>query len=423
MTWWRDDVTLRRFVSDVITGQLLGLRPTARPLPASPLNAGLHLTRDLGIDSLELVSIASALNEALHLHEAGVEDRLLMRPTIGEWVATAAEGLECFSETLTFRTSGSSGAPKRCVHTLAALSEEVEALAAHFDGRARVLSAVRSHHIYGFLFTALLPQRLGLRGEDVLDVRQILPSSVASRLRAGDLVIGYPEFWRDIAYAGVAIARDVIGATSTAPCPDAVAREVVAAGLDTLVQGYGSTETAGVGVRMSPDVPYALFAHWQRIPDRERELGRTTRDGEHVRVELPDACEWSDDRHFIPVRRLDDVVQVAGVNVSLSRVRDVLMAHADVADVVVRLMDGASTPRLKAFIVAREGVEDRDALQAQLEARANESLTTPERPRAYTFGDRLPVDALGKRADWTITAADDHTSPIELHDIPTALLP
>jgi long-chain acyl-CoA synthetase len=407
MRWWREELALRRFVSDVIAGHLSVLRPTARPLPASPLHADLDLTRDLGIDSLELVGIASALNEVLHLHESGVEDHLLMCATIGEWVTTAAEGLDAFSDRLTFRTSGSSGAPKQCIHPLKALLEEVETLAAQCDGRHRVLTAVRSHHIYGFLFSVLLPQRLGLRGADVLDVRRMLPSSVVSCMRAGDLVIGYPDFWRDIARCGVAIAPGVIGVTSTAPCPDAVAHDVMTAGLDTLIQVYGSTETAGVGIRSRPDVPYTLFAHWQRSPHGEREIVRMAEDGERTRVALPDICEWSDDRHFVPIRRLDDVVQVAGVNVSLGRVRNVLLAHPGVADAVVRLMDGASPPRLKAFVVAREGA-DHAALHAQLEARAEERLTAPERPRAYTFGHALPVDALGKRADWTITATDAH---------------
>ena len=69
-----------------------------------------------------------------------------------------------------------------------------------------------------------------------------------AELRAGDLVVGYPDFWRAIARAGRALPGGVIGITSTAPCPADVAGDLQSLGLDTLVELYGSSETAGVGV-------------------------------------------------------------------------------------------------------------------------------------------------------------------------------
>ena len=74
----------------------------------------------LGADSLGLVSLATALVEALHLHRSGIEDYLLVRRTLGEWIEICAAGLARFDEALTFRTSGSTGKPKACTHALRA---------------------------------------------------------------------------------------------------------------------------------------------------------------------------------------------------------------------------------------------------------------------------------------------------------------
>ena len=387
-------------MTDVIAGQMSALRSTGFATPPSPYDPALSLSRDLGVDSIELVAVASALNALLHLHEAGVEDQLLMRPTVASWVETAIEGLEAFDRSVTFQTSGSRGAPKRCTHAVADLLQEIEALAPRFVGRRRVLSAVRSQHIYGFLFTALLPPRLGVPGSDVLDVRQVPPSALPARLRAGDLVIGYPDFWRSIANEPTGFPGGVIGVTSTAPCPDDLTRDLQRAGLDTLVQVYGSTETGGVGVRTSAEMPFALLPYLHRDEGNRDALIRVSSDGGRAGVSLQDTVEWHDDRHFRPLGRIDGIVQVAGVNVSPARVRAIIVEHPDVDDAVVRLMNAGTTPRLKAFVVPRRGDADLDALQGEIEADLTRRLTAAERPRAYTFGSALPVDAMGKAADW-----------------------
>ena len=98
---------------------------------------------------------------------------------------------------------------------------------------------------------------------------------------------------------------------------------------------------------------------------------------------------------------IDDIVQVAGVNVSPLAVREAIVEHPDVAYTVVRLMSAGSTPRLKAFVVPRGDDVDLDALQREIEADLGRRLTAAERPRAYTFGRALPVDGMGKAADWT----------------------
>src|SRR5205823_4100230 len=139
------------------------------------------------------------------------------KPRLADWLAYARAGLAAGEgRQLSFRTSGSAGAPKHCTHDVSTLWQEVGELARLVAGSRRILCAVPAHHIYGFLFSVLLPQALGIAGEDVIDVRASAPAAIAGQLRAGDLVIGHPDFWRALARSTSTLPPGVAGVTSTA---------------------------------------------------------------------------------------------------------------------------------------------------------------------------------------------------------------
>lgn len=423
--WWTHGDALRRVVTDLLAFELAQMRPGRPPVPA-PWAPDVEFVRDLGADSLELMGLATALVETFGLQRAGIDERLLARPCVGDWVASVRAGLEGgaaapaggpagsaagIDAALTFRTSGSTGTPKRCTHTLATLEQEAAALARLVPGRRRILSAVASHHIYGFLFTVLLPRCLarldeagacaGIDVADVVDVRQAGPAALGGIARAGDLVVAHPAWWDAAARLMPAFGADIVGVTSTAPCPDALADGLAQAGL-RLVQVYGSSETAGVGWRDRARAPFALLPHWTRTDDPAW-LARMLPDGTTRRHPLPDRLDWTDATHFLPAGRVDDAVQVGGMNVFPAYVAQVLALHPDVREAAVRLMRPDEGLRLKAFVVAAPGA-DVAVLRAGLPAWAGERLTTPERPAAWTFGARLPRQASGKAADWIIDA-------------------
>jgi 4-coumarate--CoA ligase (photoactive yellow protein activation family) len=411
-TWHDQSGALARFISDLVTDELARLRPGASlALPSRPWPATLQLDEDgLGLDSLDRMAVAAALTEALHLHESGIEDLLLAQRCFGEWIETAAESLRRFDAALTFRTSGSTGTPKPCRHPLAALQHEVEALAGLPPLRGtvgRVLAAVPSHHIYGFLFTQLLPARLG--AAETIDVRGLTAPSLRHQLRKGDLVIAHPAFWRLFAQhgRGAPLPQGVRGVSSTAPCPDALAQGLVDQGLESLLQIYGSSETAGIGWRVGAASPFALLPHWQRA-DAEASaapgnLLRRGPGGPFAPVVLQDHLDWLDARLFTVGGRTDAAVQVGGVNVFPSQVRLCLCDHPAVADAAVRLMAPNEGDRLKAFVVPHpRTTTDLQALYAELDAWVRTRLPAPARPRAIEFGLALPVDNHGKACDWSI---------------------
>ena len=400
LQWHRRPGALQRFVTDLVVDELAHLRPGGLQLPSQPWAADLAIAEQgLGLDSLERLSVAGALNEALHLREAGIEDLLLARGSFGEWLEVAAEGLASYDAALTFRTSGSSGVAKACPHALVNLWQEVEHLAGLASGTRRVLSAVPAHHLYGFLFTVLLPNRLDC--EEVIDVRRLTPQSLVAMMQPDDLVISYPAHWSVLARHAQRLPGGVNGVTSTAPCPDPLARRLTDVGLATLIQVYGSSETAGIGTRIAPGSAFQLMPFWSRDPLDGHSLLRTATDGSVSSHASQDRLEWLDMRRFSINGRLDEAVQVGGTNVFPARVRQVLLEHPQVVDAQVRLMTPEEGSRLKAFVVPKPGT-DPEALQTDLWRWTELRLTAPERPKAFALGHQLPRNPLGKLADWPV---------------------
>jgi 4-coumarate--CoA ligase (photoactive yellow protein activation family) len=401
--WWADRAALLRFVADLVAGELAALRHEPLLLP-SGWTASLSLQHDLGVDSLELLQLAGRLAEALQMQRSGLEDYLLARRTLAGWLDIAGAALQHWDGELTFRTSGSTGEPKRCDHALAALEQEAASLAALFPGRRRLLLAVPSHHIYGFLFGVLLPRHLGLDPARVVCVRARLPSQLARHALPGDLVVGHPQFWQAALGADARFPEDVVGASSTAPCPDAVAQRAAAAGLASLVQVYGASETGGLGWRASHRDPYRLLPYLERAPDGGDALLRRGPGGETRTLHPQDQLAWCGADRFTVGARGDAAVQVGGINVFPERVRQVLLAHPHVEDAAVRLMRPDEGLRLKAFVVPRPGAPAPDLFTQELRGWTDARLAAPERPKAFTLGRRIPRGALGKPADWSVIA-------------------
>lgn len=402
--WWRQRPLLQRFICDLIADELGRLRRSTDLRRPQPWPDDLKIDRDLGADSLELMLLATALAEAIHLHRSGIEDYLLARRSVADWIDIAHAGLEHFSGELTFRTSGSTGVPKTCVHPLATLSQETDQLARLFSGRTRVLSAVPSHHIYGFLFTVLLPQALDLPADAIVDLRGSSPARLARCLQPGDLVIGYPDFWHAVARTVPQLPPNVIGVTSTAPCADHISEAIEQAGIARLFHIYGSSETAGIGWRSSYRDAYCLFPYWSFAADQPNSLTRTLPDGSQRITMCQDVLDRPDPRTFMVGARHDAAVQIGGVNVFPSHVSSVLRRHPMIQDAAVRLMRPDEGNRLKAYVVVKPEVLDTGLFLAELRDWIDRELPTPERPKALRVGARLPVSASGKPCDWSADA-------------------
>ena len=392
---WSASGHFERYLADMLGDELGRMRHVGRVR----LGRDWRLAPSVApVDSLEIVRLATAVASLLPLSFAGRQERLQDCGGLPEWSAEIRRCLPGGVPRLGFRTSGSSGARKVVFHDAAFLEREIEALASLFAGRKRIVTLAPAHHIYGFLFTVLLPLRLGV---EVIDLRGSAPPTARDLLSPGDLVVAFPDYWRLLAEG--ALPANVVGSTSGAPCPADVFRATRAAGLKRLVEIYGSTETSGVGWRDDPDAPFTLFPHWMQAPD-----GGVSTDvvGQRIVFELPDEVEWIGNAALRPLRRRDGAVQVGGVNVFPNIVRSVLRAHPAVADAAVRLMRPEEGDRLKAFIALADPEADEDSLRGVLSVWATERLQPMEQPRSYVFGREIPKTEMGKTADWTILPRD-----------------
>lgn len=253
--------------------------------------------------------------DVLPRQSASIAEDLYAHASVQRWTQLLVAAFDdAYAEqgaslTMRFRTSGSTGTPKSCPHRLDDLAQEMQTVATVLaDGSRsirRCVSTVRSHHIYGFLFTVLLPRLMELE----------------HLLQSGDLVVSFPDWWWAAQRANARFPADVVGVSSTAPCPEDVALGMLDAGLQAFLHIYGSSETAGVGWRASGigKAGFQLHDFWQRVSDDPDQLLRLRADGSTRTVVLQDHLQWLPDGRFLPGARRDATVQVGGVNVDLQQ--------------------------------------------------------------------------------------------------------
>ena len=377
-----------------MTQAVLGSRhPLALP-SRPPADFDVLRWESLDCDTSALQEIAALFNAMFHLEipapapEENTE--LFSRKGLAAW----REG----SREVTFFTSGSTGVPKPCTHREGDLRQEITSLAPLVADRLSALVTPPLHHMYGFTFGLLLPLALGI------PIRCVppLPTVAAAQMRPGDMVVGIPLLWTHLVDCGLWGEGERPGEgitifTATSPIEPRVTRALRGRGFRTL-EFFGASEMGVMGCRESPDSPFTLLPHIRRAHNAEV-LERQLPDGPLMQYPLLDAVDWPEERLFLPRRRLDKAVQVAGVNVYPEHVRGILESHAGVKECLVRLMRPDEGYRLKAFVVPAPGQNEAD-LRRELGALAKKNLKDVERPASYAFGPAIPRGPLGKPMDW-----------------------
>lgn len=383
-------------------------RDTGRVVPRACMIETDRLDEDgIGLDSLARLRAIATVTEFFGLAVTGVEDYLVVHPRLSAWSEIVEHhlGLRGGLTELTFTSSGSSGlTPKRATHRLEDLIAEVDAVATILDDEGagghpirRVLASVPPQHIYGFLFSVLLPDRVGCA---VSDLSELPPSAALRSAESGDLIVGTPYTWQLACDARARAGQPCLGLVSTAPSSPSLWASTRGAGVRRLVELYGSSETSGIGWRDAPDTPFALLPHLSRVGDRPTRRGSS--------LALQDRLDWVAADRFRLGSRLDGAVQVGGMNVAPAAVARVLAQVDGVADIAVRL----AGDRLKAFVVPVAGwAQGTEILEGRLRDAAMRQLAPPARPMQYTFGPSLPRNAIGKPADWAADPAAPSPCP------------
>ena len=297
-------------------------------------------------------------------------------------------------EKIIFFTSGSTGKPTPAESYFSCAWQEINALVPLFPERKRIVSFVPRHHIYGFLFSILLPKALNIPTvfKPPLPTAELIHS-----LCPGDLVIAFPMLWSKLQKITAGFSDNIFGVTSTGPCPRATIDNLLNKGLSRMTEVFGSSETGGIGYRHNSSDFYTLLSHWTKIDENMLERISPV-NNQSTRFSLPDAFEWKDEDKFIPIRRKDKAVQVAGMNVYPANIESFFNSLPQVKECSVRLMRQEEGERLKIFIVPTISISSSE-LEKLLRKSAS-ALNSYEKPASYTFGAKIPISSIGKRTDW-----------------------
>ncbi len=378
-----------------------GLPPRSVPLPEM-WGDDVTIEGDLGCDSLERLWLSAAANEMFCLYESGLEGNLNTAETFGGWIDVIEDSWKAGVQHVTFSTSGSTGEPKRLTHSFAFLRTEIEYVAGLFRDCRRILSLVSGQHIYGFLFAAMLPTHLGI---EVVPAGNWSAGTMAGALRAGDLVVATPPRWDWLERSVPRWPPGVRGVNSGGRCAPPILDSLGQRGV-SLTEVYGSSETAGIATRSWPAQAYRLMPQW-RMAEIHGEGSGAPSDAQPAEIvhtsgaayALPDRLSMLDAQTFVLGERVDQAVQVGGINVFPARVADVLRTVSGVAEVAVRQGSVHAGGRLKAFVVGDGTVPEAEMIVA-LEEASRRALNVPEQVKDFAFGAELPRSASGKLCDW-----------------------
>ncbi|MEQ5841975.1 AMP-binding protein [Paraburkholderia acidicola] len=110
-----------------------------------------------------------------------------------------------------------------------------------------------------------------------------------------------------------------------------------------------------------------------------------------------DAVYLDEDGYVFYQARADDMIVSSGYNISGPEVESVLMQHAAVAECgVIGVPDETRGQIVKAFVVLHPGVDQNDALVTELQDFVKRTVAPYKYPRVVTFVEALPRTETGK---------------------------
>jgi len=297
-------------------------------------------------------------------------------------------------------TGGSTGHPKVWAKSAANLFGEALFLAGKYGigPGDTVLATVPTHHIYGLLFSVLLPLVSGAR---VVNEVPYFPGDAAELAdRFGcSILVSSPVHLNAMAATFPRKRRFRLAYSSGGFLDEAVAARFYEATDTGVVEVYGSTETGGVAVRCRADGDES----WSPLDGVDWKIA-----GERLLVASPflspglelteegyfvtgDRVENAETGRFHLLGRADGVVKVGGKRVVLGDVRDKIGRLPGVRDAFVFSVP-SSKARENDVAAILEGDMDESSARAEMAA----VLEPAALPRLVRVVDRIPFKKTGK---------------------------
>ncbi len=334
--------------------------------------AGIDFYNDYGLNSMQLVELASYVNSFFHFLDVDQAPNLLNNPSIDSWVQKIlAVRLES-DEYVSFQSSGTSGNSKLVSHSVESINSEVAFLKSILKKPNRILSFVPSNHIYGFLFTVVLPQIWNIPVVKVSQLEKLF-------FQNDDLIIATPFNWQFVYSSFNNKEIRCAGISSGSPLNDTLYMRLEKMGI-TITEIFGSTETGGVGYRSTSKNPFSLFSYWSFMEDGRSIL----RLYDQKKYQLMDHIILEDGTYFKIKSRIDHVIQIGGINVSLDTVQEKIQSIQAVKTATVFAKANESGILIGATIVL---IKNEDAERASCIQEIYKILEPIEVPNNIIFLD------------------------------------
>ena len=240
-------------------------------------------------------------------------------------------------------TSGTTGPMTAWRKTSAELVGEAQCLARSFalGPGDRIVGSVPTGHIYGLLFTVLLPLSVGAAFSRQTPLHAEAVSDIVLRHDATALV-SVPVQLRALARSApesLAPLKQVF--SSTGPLPERVALEFADRHGIAITEALGSTETGGIAFRQRSGAKDDSWQPFDEVRVSVSTGGRLCVDSPFLHSDLArpfetaDLVEIREDGSFEHLGRADGIVKIGGHRVSVQAVEDCLRELPGVDDAFV----------------------------------------------------------------------------------------
>ncbi len=342
-----------------------------------------------------------------------------VRTLIPEAPPASVAPLTLLADEIVLYTSGSTGMPEAHTKRLFQLVGEAATHVRDFSlERRRVVAGVPPQHIYGLLFSVMVPL---LSGGSVLRHTPLFPRELCAELarHGADVLVSVPPqliaLAEDASLPMPAIHRCFC---SAGPLPRETNHALFARAI-TVTEILGSTETGGIAYRERPDGVYKLMQGVRAEIDADAVLHV---DAPWLAPDEPRPYRTADRAQACPegfrhLGRADAVTKVAGKRVDLGDVEACLKAVPGVRDARVLAVDAGGLRGLSLWAVV-EGEVTVESLREALRTRFD-PVTLPKRYRVVASLPRSPQGKL-RRDDllqlfdtWELTFESRAESDVE----------
>ncbi len=291
-------------------------------------------------------------------------------------------------------TSGSTGIPKPYPKSWGAVTHETRIAARSLglkEGPGYVVATVPPQHMYGFIYSAILPLQFGYA---IGAERPFYPEDIRKALESYPqpaILVTTPVHVRALVKERVRLPALNFILSATAPLSTALAQEAETLFHTRVLEIYGSTETASIAARHT-----VATEVWRTFDDIRVSMG-----ARGFCVEAPyfpqlmvltDTVEVRGEREFLLFGRDADLIKIGGKRASLSELTRYLLEIDGVSDGTFFFPDGEDgrEPRLTAFVVAPG--KTREEIMQALRQRIDPVFL----PRPLRLVSALPRNATGK---------------------------